>query len=191
MTQYVVQESQLSHFFLSDTASAPMWLVFRAYVGWLWLDAALQKLNDPAWVGSSAGSALRNTVQLALGKTDGVSPDVQGWYASFLQNTILPHAVFWSQFVAWSELVVGIALMLGFLTGIMAFISLFLSFNYLLAGSLGMNPVLLLFSIGLIMAWRISGYWGLDHFVLPLLRHFFRPKVRLRVIEEYVMDYET
>jgi thiosulfate dehydrogenase [quinone] large subunit len=32
----------------------------------------------------------------ALAKTAGAHPDVQGWYATFLENVVIPHASFWS-----------------------------------------------------------------------------------------------
>ena len=173
---YFIEESPFSHFFVASTKSAPLWLVVRLYVGWIWLSAGWGKLHDPAWFGGSAGAHLQAFVEGALQKTGGVHPDVQGWYASFLQSAVLPHLVAWSNAITVGEVLVGIGLILGILTGIAAFFGLFMNLNFLLAGTVSLNPILFTFSIGLVLAWRVAGYWGGDRFVLPLLHRTLRPK---------------
>jgi uncharacterized membrane protein YphA (DoxX/SURF4 family) len=86
--------------------------------------------------------ALGGFIQGALHKTGGAHPDVQGWYAGFLQNIVLTHVHTWSHLVAYGELLVGLALTIGFLTGIAAFCGLFINLNYLLAGTVSTNPIL-------------------------------------------------
>jgi len=39
----------------------------------------------------------------------------------------------------------------------------------MMAGSASVNPVFFVLSVGLILAWRVSGYFGLDYFLLPRL----------------------
>ena len=41
-----------------------------------------------------------------------------------------------------------------------------MNMNYMLAGSISTNPILLLLSIFLILAWKTAGWWGLDRWVL-------------------------
>ena len=41
--------------------------------------------------------------------------------------------------------------------------------SYLLAGSTSSNPVLFTFAIGIVLAWRVAGYYGLDRYLLPML----------------------
>jgi len=41
--------------------------------------------------------------------------------------------------------------------------------SFLLAGSGSTNPVLFMLGIGLILAWRVAGYYGLDRYLLPAL----------------------
>ena len=144
-----------------------VWLVFRLYVGWSWLEAGWGKITAPVWSGGQAGGALSGFVQGALQKTAGSHPDVTGWYASFLQNVVLPHVNFWSHLVSYGEFLVGVALILGIFTGIAAFFGLFMNFSYMLAGTLSTNPILFVLGLGIIMAWRIAGYLGLDYWVLP------------------------
>ena len=168
MNQYL-GETPISKLLFSNTRVAWLWLIIRIYVGWEWLAAGWEKVSNPVWSGTSAGAALTGFLNGALAKTVGAHPDVQGWYAYFLQHYVLANATIWSNVVAWGELLVGIALILGAFTGIAAFFGLFMNLNYLLAGTVSTNPILFTLSIGIILAWRVAGYIGLDHYLLPLL----------------------
>ena len=44
-----------------------------------------------------------------------------------------------------------------------------LNFSFMFAGSAGVNPAMVLVSIGVILAWRNAGWYGLDRFLLPRL----------------------
>ena len=143
-----------------------VWLIIRLYIGWEWLSAGWEKVTSPMWTGSNAGAPLSGFLKGALAKAGGAHPDVQGWYAAFLQHAVLPHTLIWSHFVAYGELLVGIGLILGFLTGVAAFFGAFMNFNYLLAGTVSTNPILLVLAIGLMLAWRTAGYLGLDRYLL-------------------------
>ena len=178
MKRLLIEESPFSYFFTADTRIAWLWLIARVYIGWQWLSAGWEKAHDAAWVGANAGQALTGFINGALAKTGGAHPDVQGWYASFLQTAVLPHVVTWSYFVTAGELLVGTALILGFLVGISSFFGIFMNFNFMLAGSVSLNPIMFTIGIGLILAWRVAGYWGLDYYVLPLLHRSIRPRIR-------------
>jgi thiosulfate dehydrogenase [quinone] large subunit len=82
---------------------------------------------------------------------------------------VLPHAAFWSYLVTFGEVLVGVALILGIFTGIAAFFGSFMNMNYLLAGSVSVNPILLMIALILVLAWKTAGWWGLDRWVLPAL----------------------
>jgi thiosulfate dehydrogenase [quinone] large subunit len=56
------------------------------------------------------------------------------------------------------------------LTALAAFFGGVMNLNYLLAGSVSSNPILLVLEIGLMLAWRIAGWWGGDRWLLPVLR---------------------
>ncbi len=94
------------------------------------------------------------------------------WYANFLSSTVLPNAATWSNMVALGEFLVGVALILGFLVGISAFFGVFMNLNYLLAGTVSANPIFLMLGIFLMLTWRVSGYIGLDYYVLPKIARF-------------------
>lgn len=167
--QIIIEESPLSKFLFSNAKMSWLWLIVRVYVGYEWFMAGWDKIHNPVWVGPNAGGALSGFIQGALMKTASAHPDVQNWYASFLQNIVLPHVNAWSHMVAWGEVLVGVALIVGLLTGIAAFFGLFMNLNYLLAGTVSVNPILFVLSIFLILAWKTAGYLGLDYIVLPYL----------------------
>jgi thiosulfate dehydrogenase [quinone] large subunit len=169
MKHYYIPENPVSKFLFSSSKMAWFWLLVRVYVGYQWFEAGWGKLHNPAWVGDKAGTALGGFIQGALGKVGGAHPDVQGWYAAFLENVVSPNAALWSHMIAWGETLVGVALILGVLTGIAAFFGLFMNLNFLLAGAVSVNPILFVLSIGLILAWRSAGIWGVDRYLLPLL----------------------
>jgi thiosulfate dehydrogenase [quinone] large subunit len=158
-----------------DVRWAWIWLLLRLYIGYEWLAAGWGKLQSDVWVGSQAGVALTGFINGALAKSGGDHPDVQGWYAAFLQNVVLPNAAFWSKLVAYGETLVGIALIVGLFTGIAAFFGGFMNVNYLLAGTVSTNPILFLIAMFLVLAWKTAGWWGLDRWVLPLLGTPWRP----------------
>jgi len=169
MKQRTIEESPLSRLLFSDTRISWVWLIIRIYVGWEWLVAGWAKVTNPAWTGNGAGAALDGFLKHALTKVEGAHPDVQGWYAIFLEQAVLPYSDLWSHVVAYGELLVGIGLILGALTGFAAFFGLFMNLNYLLAGTVSTNPILFTLSIGLILSWRVAGYLGLDRWLIPLL----------------------
>ena len=183
MKFYYIEESPFSHFLTADVRIAWLWLIVRVYLGWQWTAAGWEKLHDPGWVGPGAGQSLGGFMQGALHKTaqyctnpGACHPDVQDWYATFLSNFVLPHAAAFSYMVAWGELLVGIALIIGLLVGLSAFAGMFMNLNYMLAGAVSINPIWFTIGIGLVLAWRVAGYWGLDYYVLPLFHRYLRPR---------------
>jgi thiosulfate dehydrogenase [quinone] large subunit len=163
------EDPPLARSLFGDTRWAWIWLILRLYVGWEWLSAGWGKVTSSSWVGSQAGTAISGFVQAALDKATGDYPDVQGWYASFLQNVVLPYPAFWGYLITLGEILVGIALILGLFTGIVAFFGSFMNANYLLAGTVSTNPILFAIATWLVLAWKTAGWWGLDRWVLPKL----------------------
>ena len=164
-------EPPFARFLFSDTRLAPFWLLVRLYVGYEWLIAGWSKLNNPAgvWVGEKAGTAVAGFVQGALAKTAGEHPDVTGWYATFLREVALPNSAAFAYVVTFGEILVGVALIVGLLTGLSAFFGGMMNASYLLAGTVSSNPLLFILATWLVLAWRVAGWWGLDRWVLPRL----------------------
>lgn len=163
-----------------DVRWAWIWLILRVYAGWQWLNAGMGKLGAPAWTGDNAGAAIQGFVQGALERAGGDRPDVQAWYAWFLENVVLPNATLWAYLVTFGELLVGIALIVGLFTGIAAFFGSFMNMNYLLSGTVSTNPILLIIAILLVLAWKTAGWYGLDRWVLPALGTPWRPGLIFR-----------
>ncbi|BDP40389.1 hypothetical protein DAETH_03580 [Deinococcus aetherius] len=167
-----VHEPWLSRLLFADIRLAPLWALIRVYVGWQWLEAGWHKVTDPAWVGARAGTAITGFLHGALEKTGGEHPSVAGWYGWFIGNVALPNATLFSSLVAFGELAVGLALILGLLTGVAAFFGGLMNANFPLAGTLSSNPLLFILATWLVLAWRVAGWWGLDRWVLPRLGVF-------------------
>jgi thiosulfate dehydrogenase (quinone) large subunit len=166
-------EPAISRFFTGSTGSSTLWFVVRMYVGAEWFLAGWEKVLSPAW--GTSGKALSGFVAGALAKTAGANPAVQGWYASFLQNTVLPHAGFFSFLVSWGEVAVGLGILFGILTGIAAGFGVLMNLNYLLAGTVSINPILGMVGLFLVFSWRVCGWMGLDRWVLPALGLPWKP----------------
>jgi thiosulfate dehydrogenase [quinone] large subunit len=164
-----LEDPPIARALFSEVRWAWIWIIPRLYLGWEWLQAGWGKLGNPAWTGSNAGAAITGFVNGALQQTGGEHPDVQAWYAWFLENLVLPNAELWGYLITFGEILVGIALILGIFTGIAAFFGSFMNVNYLLAGTVSSNPILFVIATWLVLAWRTAGWWGLDRWALPAL----------------------
>lgn len=181
MKTYSVPQSAFTHFFTADTGTAPLWLIVRVYLGYEFFMAGWEKVSNPAWFGSGAGAALNGFVNGAVAKTmcaatvapTACHPDVQTWYASFLQMAVLPHPVLWSNAVVVGELLIGVGLIVGLFTGVAAFFAFFMSLNFMFAGSVSINPILITLALGVMSARRVAGYWGLDYYARPYIQKRF------------------
>lgn len=92
------------------------------------------------------------------------------WYRGFIQFLLDTGSYAWfGKLIAYGELLVGAALILGAFTGITAFFAAFMNWNFLMAGTVSVSPVMLPLTILVILAWKVAGYYGLDSYLLPLL----------------------
>jgi len=144
--------------------------LLRVYVGYLWLQAGLHKMTNPAWFGEGAGTAISGFFQGVLAKAAGENPVVQGWYASFIERVAMPNATLFSYLVVLGEVLVGVALIVGVFTTFAALMGAFMNLNFMLAGTLSSNPWMLALQAIIVWAGVSAGYYGLDYFVRPWLR---------------------
>ena len=130
------------------------------------------------------GDAVAGFARGALERgTAGDHPDIAySWYVAWLEWLADTGHTFFGPLVAVGEVVIGICLILGLFTGIMAFLGAILNFSFVFAGSAGVNPAIIVVSGMLILAWRNAGWYGLDRFVPPPPGHSLAPgrAVRLR-----------
>jgi thiosulfate dehydrogenase (quinone) large subunit len=98
------------------------------------------------------------------------------WYRTFIQGLLDAQAYTWfAKLVVAGELLIGIALIIGAFTGIAAFFGAFMNWNFMMAGTASINPVLFTLSIFLMLAWKTAGWLGLDRWLLPMLGVPWRP----------------
>jgi thiosulfate dehydrogenase [quinone] large subunit len=166
----LVEEPPIAQALFSSTKFAWAWLIVRVWLGYQWIDASSHKIFDPAWVGS--GTAIRGFWERAVtpNPATGKAVVVYDWYASFLNMLLAGHHEVWfGKVIAYGELLVGLGLIFGALTGIAAFSGSLMNWSFMMAGTTSTNPLLFGVTILIILAWRVAGFYGLDRFLLPML----------------------
>ncbi|HXW51629.1 MAG TPA: TQO small subunit DoxD [Candidatus Acidoferrales bacterium] len=105
------------------------WLgVMRIVTGAFWLAHGIPKLLNPGFFGANG---------MMSGMVTQMSSNGSGFYQTFLQTVVLPHAGLFSYLVAWGETLTGVSLLLGLLTSAGGVVGVFLALNYfLMKGSL-------------------------------------------------------
>lgn len=177
-----VEGPAFSRYLFSNTRAGVFWLPIRIFLGFAWLEAGLDKLlaEGNPWLGG--GAPLRAYWERAVVMPEqGRPPIAFEWYRDFINLLINNNAEGWFAYlIVFGEIAVGIALVFGILTGISAFFGALMNMSFLLAGSASTNPVLFTFAIGLMLAWRVAGYYGVDRYLLPILGTPWRAKVVTR-----------
>jgi thiosulfate dehydrogenase [quinone] large subunit len=175
--QAEVEGPAFTRFLFGSTRAGLFWLPIRLFVGFAWLEAGWHKASGAGWL--DGGSALQGywTHAVAIPATGAGSPAITyDWYRTFLQTLLDGHAYTWfGPLIAFGEMAVGVGLIVGCLTGFAAFFGALMSMSFLLAGSDSSNPVMLTLAIGLILAWKVAGYYGVDRYILPMLGTPWRP----------------
>jgi thiosulfate dehydrogenase (quinone) large subunit len=175
-----VEGPRFVRFLFNNTRAGLFWLPIRLFVGFAWLEAGWHKFTDPEW--TQGGAALRAYWERAASIPEqGRPPITYEWYRDFI-NTLLAggHETWFAWVVTLGELAIGVGLILGALTGIAAFFGAFMNMSFLLAGSASTNPIMFTLAVGLMLAWRVAGYYGLDRYLLPMLGTPWRRTVAIR-----------
>jgi thiosulfate dehydrogenase [quinone] large subunit len=162
-----VQSLPFIHKLFNHPLAGLIWLPIRIWLGYQWITASLHKLESTAWM--QTGTALKGfwTSAVAIPAT-GNAPINYAWYRSFLQFLLNVQAYTWfAKLVSIGEFMVGVALILGIFTGFAAFVGGFMNWNFMMAGSLSVNPLFLALSVLLVVAWKVAGYFGVDYFLIP------------------------
>jgi len=175
-----VEGPAFARYLFTNTRAGLFWLPIRIFLGFEWLEAGWHKLTSTGWV--DGGSALLGYWQNAVKIPDAPArPSITfEWYRTFLQFLIDMHAQSWfAWLITLGEIAVGLGLLFGALTGIAAFFGALMNMSFLLAGSASVNPIMFTFAVGLILAWRVAGYYGLDRYLLPMLGVPWRARLRV------------
>jgi thiosulfate dehydrogenase [quinone] large subunit len=159
----------VTRWLFNNMRAAWLWLPLRIWLGYHWIDASLNKISNPAWV--STGEALKGYWANAVSIPENGRPLIAfDWYRNVIQWLLDTGSYTWfGKLVAYGEILVGIALIIGAFTGIAAFFGGFMNWNYMMAGSASINPMMLLGSFGILLAWKVAGQIGVDRILLPLI----------------------
>lgn len=163
-------EPAIARFFLGTAGAGAMWFVVRMYVGAEWLVAGWEKVQT-----GFGAAGIKGFATGALANATGAHPAVQDWYASFLKNVVIPNAGLFAFTVTWGEVAVGLGVLVGALTGIAAGFGVLMNLNYMLAGTVSVNPILGVLGLFLVLSWRVAGWLGLDQWLLPALGLPWKP----------------
>jgi thiosulfate dehydrogenase [quinone] large subunit len=166
-----------ARYLFSNSRAGLFWLPIRLFLGFSWLTAGLGKATEGGWLdgGSSLAAYWERAVSIP---EEGRPPISYDWYRDFITFLLNGnHEGWFAYIVTFGEILVGIGLIVGALTGIAAFFGALMNMSFLLAGSASTNPVLFTAAIGLILAWRVAGYYGLDRYLLPMLGTPWRAQV--------------
>jgi thiosulfate dehydrogenase (quinone) large subunit len=165
-----IEGPAFSRYLFSNSRAGLLWLPIRIFLGFEWATAGFEKITGTGWV-DGGGSLLGYwTKAVAIPAAPGKPAITFEWYRSFLQILIDNHlAGVGGWLIAFGELAVGVGLLVGALVGIAAFFGVVMNMSYLLAGSTSTNPIMFALAIGLILAWKVAGYYGVDRWLLPRL----------------------
>jgi len=171
-----IEDPPLARVIFSSTRLAWLWLILRVWLGYNWIEASIShKVGNPAWV--KTGAAIKGFWEQAVAGAPSGRPVVAyGWYRDFLAWLLSIHAYVWmGKLVAYGELLVGVALVIGAFVGVAAFFGAFMNWNFMMAGTASINPMLFTAAILLILGWKVAGYYGADRYLLPMLGTPWRP----------------
>ncbi len=170
------EDPPFTRILFNTTRFAWLWTIIRVWLGWQWIDAARHKIGVEAWTGT--GAALKGFWERAVAVPQPPARPAIAfeWYRDFLQVLLNTGSYTWfGKLVAYGELLVGIALIVGAFVGIAAFFGGVMNWSFMMAGTASTNPMLFALAIVLILAWKVAGYYGLDRVLLPLLGTPWRP----------------
>lgn len=164
-----IEGPAFARFLTSNSRAGLVWLPIRLFLGFAWLEAGLHKATSPGWL--DGGSALAGFWQAAVAVPDqGKAAITYDWYRNFLNFLLANDAYTWfAPLIVAGEICVGLGLLFGVLTGFAAFFGAFMNMSFLLAGSASTNPIMFTLAIGVVLAWKVAGYIGIDRWLLPKL----------------------
>jgi thiosulfate dehydrogenase [quinone] large subunit len=146
------------------------WLFLRLVIGFEWMRAGWEKVGDAAWTEAPRGAAVEGFLNGAVAKSaTGDHPEVHGWFATLSEDLFIPNATLLAYLVAYGELFVGMALVLGVLTRFAALAGVTMNLAFLWAGTTSTNPSLMLIGLGVVVLGARAGELGVDRWLMPRL----------------------
>jgi thiosulfate dehydrogenase [quinone] large subunit len=139
--------------------------MLRIYVGWEWMHHGWEKFTG----GFDAAGFLKTAVDKPV--ADRATQEVlYPNYTYFLDHFALLNVKLINFLIPLGEFLIGVGLIVGGLTLTAAFFGMMLNFMFLFAGTVSTNPWMLLIGVIIFTAGANAGRFGLDAYLLPLLR---------------------
>ncbi len=174
---------------LSARSSTLFLVVFRMYVGVLWLIEGITKVKDGWLTGDKiyivkvAGDAASSAS--TTGAAEAVSSASQGaaaaaagpvpllsqppaFFTSIMDTFVAPYAGFFQACVVLAEIAIGLALIAGLFTFLASLASIFLCLNFILSAMAGKEILWYIFG-GIALMAGSGRAFGLDYYVMPWL----------------------
>jgi thiosulfate dehydrogenase (quinone) large subunit len=174
-----IEGPAFARFLFNNSKAGIFWLPVRLFLGFSWLSSGWGKFTAEGNAWLAGGAPLRGYWERAVAIPEEGRPAITyDWYRDFLQILLDNGAESWFAYlIVFGEIAVGIGLIFGILTGFAAFFGAFMNISFLLAGTASTNPVMFTLAIGVILAWKVAGYYGVDRWLLPMLGTPWHPAV--------------
>lgn len=167
--EVTMPDPPLAHKLFNTTKFAWLWAIVRIYLGYLWITSGWGKVTGQGWVDGGTSLKAFWERQIVIPE-QGRPPITYDWYREFIRFMLDNEWYSWfAPFIAYGELLVGIALVVGAFVGIAAFFGALMNWNFMMAGVASTNPVLLILAVFLMLSWKVAGWYGADRFLLPLV----------------------
>jgi NADH:ubiquinone reductase (H+-translocating) len=184
------------------SSKAPtFWLaILRVYLGVIWIGEGWKKIKE-GWLDPSKNFivALPKPSDVPLESTNAVTsatqvtqyypepilkqpPQIYQWFTS---TFIEPNAYLFQASVVLLEVAIGLALIAGLFTVLASLGSIFLCFNFILSALAGTEILWHIF-VGIAMFGGAGRAFGLDYYVMPWLKHWWRRTSFARKTHLYV-----
>jgi thiosulfate dehydrogenase [quinone] large subunit len=161
-------EFMFINFIRNNKVVAGVLAFIRIYIGYQWLTAG--------WGKVTGGFDASGFIQGSIANAGGENPTVQAWWGAFLETFALPNAGMFSFMVAWGEVLVGIALILGIFTNFAALMGITMNFAFLFSGTVSTNAQMVVLTVFLLVAGFNAGRYGLDRWVIPFIKNYTRER---------------
>ena len=158
----------IMNFIRNNKIFAGVLAFIRVYIGYQWITAG--------WGKVTSGFDASGFIQGAIANAGGENPTVQAWWGACLETFPLPNAGMFSFMVAWGEVLVGLALILGIFTNFAALMGLTMNFAFLFSGTVSTNAQMVVLTMFVLVAGFNAGRYGLDRWVIPFIKNYTREK---------------
>ncbi|HEY3364557.1 MAG TPA: DoxX family membrane protein [Symbiobacteriaceae bacterium] len=147
-----------------------MWVIIRLWLGYNWVQAGWHKLSGATPF--DASGFIKGGIAGSVPAKPGAKPTIQPWWGNFLKNFALPNTGLFNFLVMYGEILVGLALLVGFATIFAASMGFLMNFAFVMSGSISTSPVYMILQFVLVLGGAYAGYIGVDYWFRPMYRNF-------------------